>query len=75
MTGLDGIPGEVWKLECFNDQLIEVCNRACHGNIPGMWLKGAILPFTRKGGLGSASNYRVVTLMAVVGYNLQQNAS
>ena len=35
-TGLDGIPAEVWKLECFNDQLLEVCNRAYHGDIPDM---------------------------------------
>ena len=38
-TGLDGIPAEVWKPECFNDQLLEVCNRAYRGDIPGMWLK------------------------------------
>ena len=24
-TGLDGIPAEVWKLECFSYQLLEVC--------------------------------------------------
>ena len=54
MTGLDGISAEVWKLECFN----EVCNRAYHGDTPCMWLKGAILPFPKKGDLGSASKYR-----------------
>ena len=64
-TGLDGIPAQVWKLECFNDQLLEVCNRAYHGDIPDMWLEGAILPFPRKGDLGSASNHRGITLMAV----------
>ena len=51
-TGHAGIPAEVWKLECFNDQLLEVCNRACHGDIPDMWLKGVILPFPKKGDLG-----------------------
>ena len=30
-----------------------------------MWLEGAILPFPKKGDLGSASNYRGITLMAV----------
>ena len=30
-----------------------------------MWLKGAILPFPKKGYLDSASNYRSITLMAV----------
>ena len=61
-TGLDCIPSEV----CFNDQLLEVCSRAYHGDIPDMWLKGAILPFPRRGNLGSASNYsRAITLMAL----------
>ena len=64
-TGLDGIPAEVWKLECFNDQLLQVCNRAYHGDIPDMWLKGASLPFPVKGDQGSVSNYRGITLMAV----------
>ena len=64
-TGLDSISEEVWKLECFNDQLPEVCNKAYHGDIPDMWLKGAILPFPKKGDRGSASNYRYITLMAV----------
>ena len=63
--GLYGIPAEVWKLECFNDQLLKVCNRAYYGNIPDIWLKGAILPFPKKGDLGSASNYRGISLMAV----------
>ena len=64
-TGLDGIPAEVWKLDYFNDQLLEVCNRAYHTDIPGMWLKGAILPFPMKGDLDNASNYRGIILMAV----------
>ena len=33
--------------------------------ISDMWLKGAILPFPKKGDLGSASNRRGITLMAV----------
>ena len=65
VDGLDGISPEVWKLECFNDQLLEVCNRAYHGEIPDMWLEEAILPFPKKGDLGSASNNRSITLMAV----------
>ena len=64
-TGLDGIPAGVWKLECFNDQLLDVCNRAYHGDIPDMWQKGAVLSFPKKGDLGSTSNYRGITLMAV----------
>ena len=36
-----------------------------HGDIPNMWLNGSILPFPKKGDLGSASNYRGVTLTSV----------
>ena len=64
-TGLNGIPAVVWKLDCFDDHLLEVCNRACHGDMPDMWLKGVILPFPKKGDLGSVSNFRDITLMAV----------
>ena len=42
-----------------------VCNRAYHGDIPDMLLKGAILPFPKKGDLSSAPNNRGVTLMVV----------
>ena len=44
-----------------------MCNRANHGDIPDIWLKGAtcILPFPKKGDVGSASNYRGIILMAV----------
>ena len=62
-NGLDSIPAEVWKLVCFNDQLLELLS--CHGDITYMWLKGAILPFPKKGDLDSASDYRGITLMAV----------
>ena len=65
MTGLDGIPAEIWKLECLTDQLLEVCNRACHGDIHTVRLKGAILPFPKKGDLGSTTNYRDIVQMAV----------
>ena len=32
-----------------------------------MWMKGASLPFPKKGDLGSASKYRGITLMAMGG--------
>ena len=35
-TWLDGIPAEVWKLECFSDHLLGVCNRGYHGDISDM---------------------------------------
>ena len=41
-----------------------MCNRAYHRDLPDLCLKGAILPFPKKGDLGSASNYRGITLMA-----------
>ena len=44
---------------------VEVCAKAYHGDIPDLWLKRAILPFPKKGDLGSASNYRGITLLAV----------
>ena len=42
-----------------------MCDIAYRGDIPDMWLKEAILPFPRKGDVGSASNYRDITLIAV----------
>ena len=64
-TGLDGIPAEVWKLKWLNDQLLEACNKASHRDIADIWLKGVILPFPWKRDLGSASNYRDITLIAL----------
>ena len=52
VTEVDGIPAEVWKLEYINDQLLEVCNRACHGDMPDMWLEGIILLFPKEGRSG-----------------------
>ena len=39
--------------------------RPCYGDIPDTWLKVAILPFPKKRDLGSASNNRGISLMAV----------
>ena len=64
-TGLDGIPAEVWKLDCLREQLLEVCNKAYYGDTPAIWLKGAILPFPKKGDLGNTANYRGITLLPV----------
>ena len=61
-TGLDGIPAEVWKMDCLRDQLLKVCNKAYHGDVPAIWRKGAILPFPKKGDLGKTANYRGITL-------------
>lgn len=64
-TGLDGIPAEVWKVGCLDQQLLEVCNKTYHGEAPNIWLKGGILPFPKKGDLGITTNYRGITLSAV----------
>ena len=36
-TGLDGIPAEVWKIDCLKEQLLEVCNKAYIGDVPAIW--------------------------------------
>ena len=64
-TGLDGIPAEVWKLDCLKDKLLEVCNKAYNGDVPTIWRKGAILPVPKKGNLGKTTDYRGITLTAV----------
>lgn len=64
-AGLDGIPAEVWKTSCLNKELLEVCNKTYHGDVPKIWLHGGIKPLPKKGDLGVASNYRGITLTAV----------
>ena len=63
--GLDNIPGEVWKLDDFNDILLQLCNAVCNGNPIDKWRQGCILPFPKKGDLGVASNYRGITLTSI----------
>ena len=41
---------------------MEICNKTIHGDVPGIWLRGGILPFPEKGDLGITSNYRGITL-------------
>ena len=60
--GLDGIPIETWKTGCLDEELLEICNKTFHGDFPGIWLRGGILPFSKKGDLGITSNYRGITL-------------
>ena len=62
-TGLNIIPAEVWELECFNDELLEACNSLSRRHTRYM-AERSFLPFLKKGDLGSASNYRGITLMA-----------
>ena len=59
---LDGIPIEMWKTGCLDEELLETCNKTFHGDVPGIWLRGGILPFPKKGDLGVTSNYLGITL-------------
>ena len=59
---LDGIPIETWKTGCLDEELSEICNKTFHGDVPGIWLRGGILPFPKKGDLGVTSNYSGITL-------------
>ena len=62
---MDGIPADIWKLKCFNDELLVICNKTYHGDVPEMWRKGGILPLPKKGNLRMTANYRGITLSAV----------
>ena len=56
-AGLDEIPPEVWKTRQFDDILLRHCNAVYNQNPIDRWMKGCILPFPKKGDLGSAKNY------------------
>ena len=64
-SGLDEIPPEVWKTECFDQELLELCNKTYQGDAPKTWRQGGILPFPKKGNLGLTNNYRGITLTTV----------
>ena len=64
-AGLDEIPPEVWKTRQFDDILLRLCNAVYNQNPIDTWTKGCILPFPKKGDLGLAKNYRVITLTSI----------
>ena len=64
-AGLDEIPSEVWKTRQFDDILLRHCNAAYNQNPIDRWMKGCILPFSKKGDLGLAKNYRGITLTSI----------
>ena len=64
-AGLDEIPPEVWKTRQFDDILLRHCNAVYNQNPIDRWIKGCILPFTKKGDLGLAKNYRDITLTSI----------
>ena len=64
-AGLDEIPQEVRKTRQFDDILLRHCNAVYNQNPIDRWMKGCILPFPKKGNLGSAKNYRGITLTSI----------
>ena len=65
-AGLDKIPPEVWKTREFDDILLWHCNAIYNQNTIDRWREGCILPFSKKGDLGLAKNYRDITLTSIV---------
>ena len=64
-AGLDEILPEVWKTRQFDDILLRYCNAVYTQNPIDRCIKGCILPFPKKGDLGFAKNYRVITLTSI----------
>ena len=65
-AGLDEIPSEVWKTRQFDDIRLRHCNAVYNQNPIDRWMKGYILPFSKKGDLGLAKNDRGITLTSIV---------
>ena len=64
-AGLCSIPAEVFKTSCLNKELLEICNKPYHGDIPKICLTGGTKPIPKKVDLGITSNYRGITLTSV----------
>ena len=64
-AGLDEIPPEVWKTRQFEDILLRHCNAVYNQNPIDRWMKGCILPFSKKEDLGLAKNCRGITLTSI----------
>ena len=62
---MDEIPSEVWKTRQFDNIRLRQCNVVYNQNPKDRWMKGCILPFPKKGGLGLAKNYRGRTLTSI----------
>ena len=62
--GLDNIPTEVWKSHILDRELLDFCNRT-NGDKPSQWPTSAIIPIPKTGDLGSASNYRGISLTCI----------
>ena len=55
----------MWKTRQFDDILLWHCNAVYNQNPIDRWTKGCILPFPKKGDLGSVKNYRGITLASI----------
>ena len=71
-VGLDEIPAEVWKIDDFQEFLLESCNCVYNQESIRRWREGCILPFPKKGNLSITKNYRGITLTPIAAkiYNL-----
>ena len=58
-------PPKVWKTRQFDDILHRQCNAVYCQNRIERWMKGCILPFSKKGNHGLAKNYRGITLTSI----------
>ena len=58
-------PPEVWKTKQFDDIVLRHCNAVYNQNPIDWWMKGCILPFSKKCDLGLAKNYRGITLTSI----------
>ena len=75
-AAFDEVLPKVWKTRKFDDILLRYCNAVYNQNTINSWTKGCILPFPKKGDLGIAKNYRIITLTSIAAktYNtLQRN--
>ena len=55
-SGLDDIPGEVWKAGVLNDELLDFCSRTLNGDKPKIWSASGIIPVPKKGNLSDPNN-------------------
>ena len=64
-AGLDEIPPEIWKTRQVDVIRLQYCNAVYNQNPIVRWMKGCILPFSKKGDLGLVKNYRGITLTSI----------
>ena len=66
--GLDEIPAEVWKLDEFQEFLLESCNRVYTQEVIERWIKGIINVYylsPNKVNLSITKNYRGITQTSI----------